>query len=275
MKRSHHNAGFTLVELLVTITIIIILVATTFVGVQCVRDRSKAAVEVGAAKNLIAGYLTYAADHNGALLPGYKSDPDATNLEGKLVGSPPNARYPWRLIPSVPVVKGVMFYNGNESHLQDKDADYKVSVWPNMGINAIFVGGSYGSDGPLDASSERVNQLLGNYFVSNLAQADDPSKLIVFGSARHPESSGENGQGYYKVEAPNMTGRNWSSGAWKEDGQPKDHGYIDLRNSGKAVVAMLGGNVEVLDEKQLRDMRRWSNQAIRDNNPDFILTPSR
>jgi hypothetical protein len=33
---------------------------------------------------------------------------------------------------------------------------------------------------------------------------------------------------------------------------------VDLRWGGKAVTAMLGGYVDLLDESQLRDMRRWS-----------------
>ena len=36
---------------------------------------------------------------------------------------------------------------------------------------------------------------------------------------------------------------------------------------------MLGGNVELLDQKQLQDMRYWSVQAAEADNPDFILKP--
>jgi hypothetical protein len=37
---------------------------------------------------------------------------------------------------------------------------------------------------------------------------------------------------------------------------------------------MLGGNVELLDETQLRDMRRWSHQAARANQADFMISRS-
>jgi hypothetical protein len=52
---------------------------------------------------------------------------------------------------------------------------------------------------------------------------------------------------------------------------PSAHGFVDFRWSGKAAVACLAGNVEMLDEKSLRDMRRWSIQAQCANDPDFIV----
>ena len=39
----------------------------------------------------------------------------------------------------------------------------------------------------------------------------------------------------------------------------------------QAVAVMLDGHVEMLDETQLRDMRRWSNQAAELDNPNFML----
>jgi hypothetical protein len=36
---------------------------------------------------------------------------------------------------------------------------------------------------------------------------------------------------------------------------------------------MLGGNVELLDEKQLQDMRYWNVQAADADEPDYLVKP--
>jgi len=274
MKRPAATHGFTLVELLVVIVIVVVLASLSIAGLRSARQKAMSVTEVSAARNLVAGYLGYAADNNGKLLPGFKKDPAATNLEGKLVPVVASARYPWRLAPSVPAVKGVMFYNGNEVYLEDQDSDYKVSVFPNMGINATFVGGSYGGGSP-DADSVVTTQALGKYYVSSMAEVDDPSKLLVFASARHiDQEKGKIMQGYFKVDAPNTVSRKWGSNKFEADGSPGDHGFVDFRWNGKAVIGMLGGNVELVSEDALRDMRRWSNLALRANDKNHILTPS-
>src|SRR6187402_861999 len=113
-----HRPGFTLVETLVTISLIAILGGLTVTGIQCARKKARTVVEINAARNLITGYLGYAAENNGQVLAGYQTDPAATNLQGKPLEFPINARYPWRLAPSVPAVKGVLVFNGNESVLE-------------------------------------------------------------------------------------------------------------------------------------------------------------
>ncbi|RYD25464.1 MAG: type II secretion system protein [Verrucomicrobiaceae bacterium] len=261
--------GFTLVEILVTIVIIAVLGSVGMAGFTRAREKSKGVVELGAARNLIAGYLIHASDHNGQLLAGYKIDPEATNLDGKLLHNPLNARYPFRLAPSLPQIRGTMFYNGNEALLDKQDGEYNSSLRPNMGINGNLVGGFFGGDSLLDPSSPRLVKAYGNFYVSNLSGADDPAKLIVFASARKSNTE----TGYFQVRPPQMTGKVWSSGKYSKDGQATDHGYVDFRWDGKAVVAMLAGNVEMLDEDQLRDMRRWSNQASMANDPNYLIKP--
>ena len=50
---------------------------------------------------------------------------------------------------------------------------------------------------------------------------------------------------------------------------PASLGFVSLEYGGKAIVAHLDGNVRLLDETELRDMRRWSNQAAMYDDPDF------
>lgn len=262
--------GFTLVEVLVTFVLII---ALGGVGLTCVRNarkRANSVVEINAARNLITGYLSYASDNSGALLKGFDSNGTATNLDGDPVGATAAARYPWRLAPSVPKVEGVILYNGNESNLKTVNSDYAVSVNPNMGINANLVGGYYHSAGLLEAGKPKLVTAYGKFYVSHLSEADDPGKLIVFASARGGKEFG----GYFQVQPPQLTGKIWTNAKYDENNPGNSHGFVDFRWSGKAAVAMLGGNIEMLDEDQLRDMRRWSNQASVANDPDYLISPN-
>lgn len=265
------RAGFTLVEILVTIVIIAALGSFGMAGFRKAREKSKTVVEMNAARNLIAGYLIHASDHNGQVLAGCKRDDEATNLDGNPLHYPLNARYPYRLAPSVPQIRGTMFFNGNETLLDGSNAEYTASLRPNLGINANLVGGYFGGETLLDPSSSRITQVYGKFYLSHLAEANDPSKLIVFASSRDQE----NKQGYHQIRPPQMVNRVWSTAKFTKDGPSANHGYVDMRWDGKAVVTMLGGNIELLDETQLRDMRRWSNQASAADDPDFRISAQR
>ena len=258
--------GFTVVELLVAVAITVVLAGLGFAGYRSARDKARAAVEVNAARNLMAAYLGHAADHSGRLLGGYETDPGATNLRGETLHFPINARYPWRLAPYAPKVDGVLLFNGNERHLEHENSDYLVSVHPNLGINAVFVGGHHGSGSPL-RPSERLVEAVGKYYVSRTSEAVNASELIVFASARADRDT----VGNFEVRAPNLLSPDWSGEAWSESAAASDHGFVDLRWNRKAVTAQLDGSVRMLDESQLRDMRRWSNQAARLGDRDFIV----
>lgn len=264
MKRP--SSGFSLVELLVTISILATLGTLTFTGVRSARQKARTVVEINAARNLITGYLGHAAEANGRVMPGYQADPSAANLDGKPVDFPMNARYPWRLARSVPAVRGVMVFNGNEKMLEGDNADYRVSAHPNLGLNATLVGGHFGSGSPL-APTPRIEEAYGKFYLSHLVESDNPSELVVFTSARADEHQA----GYFEVRPPNLTAPVWSANAFSTGSAASAHGFLDFRWGGKAVAAMLGGNVELLDETQLRDMRRWSLQAARTGERNFTI----
>jgi prepilin-type N-terminal cleavage/methylation domain-containing protein len=264
MKQRH--SGFTLIEVLITVTLIVALGGLGLTGVQMAREKARSVVEVNAARSLITAYLSHAADNNGKVLAGYQTDSNTTNIEGEPLHHPVNARYPWRLTPNVPKIEGVMLYNGNEKALKSDNRDYLVSAQPNLGLNATLVGGHFGSGSPLPPTP-RLIEAYGKFYLSHLAESDDPSKLLVFASAR----SGEDQPGYFEVRPPKLTSSVWQSGKFKADSPAAAHGFVDFRWRGKAVAVMLGGNVEMLDETQLRDMRRWSHQAARANEANFTI----
>jgi type II secretory pathway pseudopilin PulG len=261
-----HRRGFTLIELLVTIAITFTLTGVSLTGYMSFREKARSATEINAARNLITAYLSNAAENSGRVMAGYQSDPETTDLNGKPIGYPMNARYPWRLARDAPRIEGIMLFNGNESALREKNSDYLVSVMPNLGINATLVGGHFGSGSPL-TPSPRLIEAYGKFHLTHLAEATAPEKLIVFASAR----SAKDRPGYFEIRPPKLTALVWSSARFSPDSPASAHGFVDFRHSHRAVTASLAGNIEMLSEDQLRNMTRWSIQAAATNNPDFLI----
>ena len=95
--------GFTLLELLVSIAVIVLLVSLIFPAFYSARRSSSAARELSAARQLMFAYRSYAYDHKGILMPGFYNL-DGTRLPahdeaGTVLSGPLAARYPWRLAP--------------------------------------------------------------------------------------------------------------------------------------------------------------------------------
>jgi prepilin-type N-terminal cleavage/methylation domain-containing protein len=263
----HHPQGFTLVETLVTVSLIAGLGLIGLTGVRMARQKAKCAVEINGARNLITAYLSHASENGGRVLAGYQTDSGITNIEGEPLHHPMNARYPWRLAPNVPKIEGVLLFNGNEAALKSDNRDYLVSVHPNLGLNATLVGGHFGTGSPLPPTPKMI-EAFGKFHLTHLSESSAPERLLVFTSAR----SGEKEPGYFEVRPPNLTTPVWSAGRFSREGKPADHGFTDFRWNGKAVCAMLGGNVEILGESELRDMRRWSIQAAREDDADYMIS---
>jgi len=265
MRNPDHKypSGFTMTEILMSVTILVLLSGLGATMTFSVVEKARMTREVSAAAQLVAGWQTYASENGGALMPGFKGDRALTNLKGEPLSFPVNARYPWKLAQFVGRMEEGIVFNGNESLLTGGQADYAVSVSPNLGVNAVFVGGHYGTGSPLPPSPQ-IMERLGKFVVTHISEPHDPIKLIVFASARS-----DSGTGYFEVRPPSILGPLWSAEPFTENARASDHGFVDLRWKGKAVTAMAGGNVELLDENALRDMRRWSNQAAIRNDPEF------
>lgn len=74
MRGKSRVAGFTLVELLVTITIIIVLASLVFVGMKIARRSADKAVSMTRIRGLNQANASYAADHAGRYVPIYAFD---------------------------------------------------------------------------------------------------------------------------------------------------------------------------------------------------------
>jgi prepilin-type N-terminal cleavage/methylation domain-containing protein len=259
------QSAFTLVEMLVVVAITATVIGISVPVAAKAIESARKAKEISAARKLVAAYLEYAADHDGFLMAGYKDDP-ATDAVGAPLSFPSNARYPWRLAPYLDYDMHTILFNGNENALKDEvDFHYATSVTPNLGMNTTFVGGDFGSSSDLEPNPRSFARF-GNFCITRLSQATKPSSLIVFASARR----GENQVGCYQIKSPNLNGTRWS-GSFNPKGSGESYGFLDMRYGKHAVAAMLDGHIALLSEDEVKDMRRWSNQAAEQDNPNFTL----
>ncbi len=267
MGKTRIENAFTLIEVAAVAAVLAILTAITVPAFSMYMQEGRKALEISAGRKIIAGYLLYAADNDGALMPGYApSGTQAVDASGSSIHFPANARYPWRLAPYLDYDMRAILFNGNERALVDKvDFHYAASVSPNLGMNVVYVGGHYGSGSPL-VPNESSTSRYGNFCVTRLDQASKPAKLIVFASARRSKTE----VGYFEITPPNFTGISWG-GKWNPEAPAAAYGYIDMRYGRKAVAAMLDGHIQMLDEDEIQDMRRWSNQAAEQDNPRFTI----
>lgn len=263
LKRS----AFSLLELLVTIGVVAILMAAIIpVASMCIR-KAEETREIAGARRTVEAWTLFASENNGEILPGYQDAP-AVGSSGRPLSFPVNARYVFRLAPYLNYqLKGSLLVN-QQTKFAD---DYTASTVPSFGINLTFVGGDYGFGSDLRPTEENFARF-GKFVVTRLGEIHSPGKLIVFASARYNDSTIGRVEGYNAVRSPFFQSRRWPT-HFNEKSNWWDYGAVDPRFNGKAVAAMADGHVELLTFEQLQDMRRWSNQAAQENNPNWTLRP--
>lgn len=272
--------AFTLMELLVALAIIAIISTLIFGAVGKTRRSGAMAREISAGRQMAAAYLAATGDRDGQFLVGYAANETATDDRGNTVGNPASGRYPWRLAPYLQYqLRGVMLVNEQEAICNLKnhsDYVYRASAYPSFGINATYVGGNERMG---LIPSPATLRYYGQFVATRLAQVSQPGRLILFASARysgeaaegeHP--SGEAQPGFHLLTPPRTQKIEWK-GSFDEKRAAEKFGFLDLRHNRRAVCVMLGGNVELLDEKQLQDMRYWSAQAADADDPEYLVKP--
>lgn len=102
--RRNRRQAFTLVELLITIGIIAILGAIALQTISSARNRALMAEELSAGRQLMNAFHMHAEENNGEVIPGYAdSSTPAKDEYGAALHNPVSARYPYRLMPTLPV----------------------------------------------------------------------------------------------------------------------------------------------------------------------------
>jgi len=255
-----------MVELLATTGIVLALAAVVMPVAGSCLDKGREASEIAGARQAVAAWRSYSGENNNQILPGYQMDSSAVNARGQALSFPANARYVFRLAPYLNFrLKGTLLVNDQE-RISD---DYETSMAPSFGINLTFVGGDFGGGSDLQPSDANF-ATYGRFVVTNLNEIHSPSKLLVFASARITDSKGRVEEGYNAVKSPRLTSERWI-GSYDEKRPYYDFGAVHPRFNNRAVCAMADGHVELLSIEDLRDMRRWSNQAAESDDPNWTL----
>lgn len=251
--------AFTIIELLVAVSIIGLLSAIGIPAISNALQAGKKAKEIAALKSLITAYNSYTADNNNNLLKSYDQYGSAVDINGNNMGGEDSHeahRWPWRLAPyfnygfySTTHVNEIEYYIKSQGGLSQT---YLVSVIPSFGLN-IFVGGN---------DYEGSSYFKKGYVASNINQVTKPSQLITFVSSRSI-AVGKRYEGFYYVDYP----KSWQK--YNSKSNPKSTGNISARYNENAVVAFLGGNVSVMNYNDLKDGRLWSIEAQIQNNQNW------
>lgn len=278
--RGDLRRAFTLIELLVVIAIVSVLVGVLVPTLASARSIARQTRELVAGNQLMVAFSAYANDNADAVLPGY---PPASMIAGRMRVEDQSGerlfgevaqRYPFRLLPYVGNNFAGLYTKG--SLLRDiandpeqyrslgVDQNYVLSLYPSMGMNVLFVGGSDRAQ-QFDPSFRRV---FGRVHIEKLSQAQRPSGLIAFASARG-DAQGvamlRGAEGFFRVEPPRFaaaSGMRWQSQYDEQTDAPGlNSGFVSLRDRGRAVAAFLDGHAQALDWDQLQDMRRWADAA--------------
>lgn len=289
------RGGFTLIELLVVISVIALLIAILLPALGQARKTGAQTRESAAARQITMAYLTYTNDHKGQLLPGYLKtswtfpsrdprhyapvyDNPSASEEGRMEGLVVQ-RYPWRLIPYLDfslqalVVDKHLF--GDLRSLPDNRAgkegyQYAFSYNPSFGLNTTYVGG----DSQRGAYYAGAVLRYGRFYITNVDQPEHPERLMVFTTARGIKANTQDElvPGKHRVEGPWQATHavqrvpqfvQWPAppGPFNPALSPETYGHVDFRNFNRAIVSTFDGHVASHTLDEMKDMRRWSNQA--------------
>lgn len=272
-------AGFTLVELLVVVAILVVLLAALFPVFASMRQASARAREIAAARSLVGAWTQYAHDSQGAVLPGYRAglpayDAQRNAIAAQTIGVTAN-RWVWRLAPYLGHDFNALYLGEHERMLRELELTdysnylYQTSVFPSLGLNSVWVGG----DETFGGFNSAFLGLYGKFYVTRLSEISRPAGLLVFASARGQDSmpSGELtpiAEGFFRVRSPAFDSRTWGERYDADD--PASWGNTSARNGGVTVAAFADGHAEARAPEEIDDMRLWSNGATA---KDWTITP--
>jgi prepilin-type N-terminal cleavage/methylation domain-containing protein/prepilin-type processing-associated H-X9-DG protein len=284
------RGGFTLIELLVVIAIIGVLVSILLPALGKAKSLGRQTRELTAAGQIMTAFTMYADDHKSMVIPGYASrawvngSMRVLNTDGDRLFDEKAQRFPFRLAPYLNYnFRGLYQSDKLLAELRDKepaysaygvDYDYVVSLYPSLGMNTAFIGGS-----DRYQSYDRLFQrLFGRTHIERLGDAVRPSELLTFASARAESQPAipvlGRPEGYFRVDPPRFaasSGPLWESSYDSLTTQPgQNSGFVSLRHNNRAVIALLDGHGKTASWEGLNDMRLWADQA---SAPDWALTP--
>lgn len=287
-RRCHK--GFTLIELLVVMSVISVLMSLLLPALSKARTMARATVVMAGARQMGVAQAMYADRSNGYYIPeqGLSANPtfdvDGTDLTGTFGGA---TRWPlpFATLAGKEFHKGALFVNDGIQMLpggawyapgNSFAGYYSRSLFPSFGLNSYFVGGTNSAP-----TAGQLAQLVRRPDM----EAMRPSKLISFAKTRGYSGSDWGPafglaagmlepDGYFYVRPPMLNNGvpGWASTAFKESDVASTWGYMDLRYNDAGVPGFCDGHAELLSIAELRDMRLWSDQARRADDPEYTWT---
>lgn len=273
--------GFTLMELLVVISIIGLLVALLLPALARANDSARSVQALAAMQQSMTAYNAYSTDHKDWLLFGYLP----TSLYGKAVEAQVSGetvhglaaqRYPlrfsnyqgdtWEMIymhqatPEVPTdPSDADFYN----------EAYALGVNPSIGINATFVGGDHSIGGFTHRGGQNVPRI-GGLAVFRQHEIKAPSSLIAMSETRATSGGAITEDGLHLVTPPMKASRKWTASASGFELTSNElMGIPAARYGDAAAVGFIDGHAEGMRPEELDDMRLWSNYASSEDDPSL------
>ena len=215
---TRNTRGFTLIELMVVIAIIVLLVTLVAVSLKSMRGSARRTVSLSALKQIMMAYRSYSDDNRGQLLRGYigadlqDDDTDPfwnlrVTLPGGTVLDPLDAQsYVWRLAPYVDNAWDVFYTELRDAGLMAQlHAEYSGGIYgpfgnsvtggiserPTYGLNSIFVGGDsvHGGTDVTDRHPWTGDPNVVPLAATRFTQVKNPARLIVFGATAKADDS--------------------------------------------------------------------------------------
>lgn len=252
-RKQETDRAFTLIELLVVISIIAILIAILLPALGAARRSAKQVAELAATRSTLQAYASAYTENRDQLLPARDGSRALTSPHGEVISKTAAERYPWRLAGYMDKqCAGTMYVGETERLLADTDNpdwSYLVSLYPSLAYNGEYFG-------------ERVGGVTADYVATRIDRVAMPTTTFAFVSASDVWTGGplfaDTVPGRFEVTPRLNIAR---------DKSVVQNGYVDLRWSGKAATAYFDGHASLQGPDTFNDIRSWSNEAARQNNP--------
>ncbi|MAJ46033.1 MAG: hypothetical protein CBC35_01885 [Planctomycetes bacterium TMED75] len=208
VKRSSSRDGFTIVEILVVISVIAILLGVMLVGLQGASRTSKNLRSMNRGRQVFIAWTAYSNTYADKLLPGYLSEGvqdkwrvtyPSPSQQGTLQ-TENTQTYPWRLMPYLDNALDPMYgyredvdelkndYANENNATQHAAALNVISATPEFGYNAYYVGGWWKMSGTrahlifgdTPVTTDSGGQVKGRLVATNLGSIRQPERTITF-----------------------------------------------------------------------------------------------
>ena len=281
------STGFSLIELLVVISIIALLLGIILPALGKSRDMARAVEVLSGGRQLMVGYSAYQADHDGHVPFGYiPNDPAKIDgvtpsvvepVTGHQISGQSIARYPGRILPYVGSVWEILQLHQEQPLAKPAVGDsagevdskvYALGVEPTFGLNTVYVGGDrdYGGFTHLGGTNHTPSYA-DRRIVYRQHQVREPSRLVTFctaGSLISMGGTGEPSGGFHRVNSPKLAGMEIWAGEAKTVVPKFGASNFSVPWSHFAAspaAARFDGSVGRASASQLGDMTVWSNSA--------------